>query len=50
MVVTIINNRVSKLIKPNQWVTKPVWLINCLVKVSPLPLGLIGLFRLVIPS
>jgi len=45
--VTIINNRVSKLIKPNQWVTKPVWLINCLVRLC---LGLIGLFRLVIPS
>ena len=50
MVVTIINNRVSRLIKLNQWVVRLICLVNCLVKVSPLPLGLIGLFRLVIPS
>ena len=47
MVVTIINNR---LIKPNQWVVRLMRLVNCLVKVSPLPLGLIGLCRLAIPS
>jgi len=47
LVSVAMTNGVSRLIKPSQWVVRLMGL-NCLVKVSPLPLGLIGLFRLVV--